>query len=560
MSNYLIKLKKLGVNITLLTSSIVLVACGGGGSEGYFNNDNSNSSGNSGSETPSTPEQTKDLYANFKASKTAMLLSGDTLVLTTQVLNSETGGAAADEPVTLQLVNAKELGISIDGLAEQTTDSNGYAIYTLKLNASTNQALLRDGISINLLNAEKKKISDIHINIVESEVERPLYDLAIQTNKNLLSVKGDTATITVKALDTNGGSLVGKTVTLSILDYTNNRVLIDGPSTQITDELGNAIFIVRLPLSTGELATSLMAKGISLEAKITDPKNVTVIKPLKLNVIAGETLTPVGNITFGNAGVLTTNNEKTFYSEDISAQVVDIDGKPLANQKVTMSINIVSGALGRYVLSSELETLRATDILNIDIYKIRPLKAKLNELNTSLTSLNGQLALIDETDPDAKTKKTALQSQINSLNIEIQKINNEISGIEADKTFIARYVIEPRTYLLCSASPSPSSTSLATSLVDRSKVDDSAVNEFSYTTSAAGSFDFKINYLRRYAGWQTVQIKASTTVSGKTVESIMFYPLNPLKSDLEADVSQPFDISPYGPGRCSYQKPWANLL
>ena len=52
----------------------------------------------------------------------------------------------------------------------------------------------------------------------------------------------------------------------------------------------------------------------------------------------------------------------------------------------------------------------------------------------------------------------------------------------------------------------------------------------------------------------------STTVSGKTVESTMLYPLNPLKADLESTVSQPFDSSPYGVGSCSYQKPWANLL
>lgn len=45
MSNYLIKLKKLGVNITLLTSSIVLVACGGGGSDGYFNQDGGSGNG-----------------------------------------------------------------------------------------------------------------------------------------------------------------------------------------------------------------------------------------------------------------------------------------------------------------------------------------------------------------------------------------------------------------------------------------------------------------------------------------------------------------------------------
>ena len=559
--------KNVGLKLSTIALAVVLASCGGGGSEGYYNQEGSSSNngsstvGGNGSEVPSTPvEETKDLYANFKVSKTAMLISGDTLVLSVQVLDSETGGAAAGEPVTLQLVDAKSLGVSIDGLALQTTDSNGYAVYTLKLAASKNQDLLSKGITVNLLNTEKKKISETYISVVESEAEKPQYDLFVQTNKNLLSVKGDIATITVKALDTNGGSLSGKTVSLAILDYANNRVTIDGLSIKSTDELGNATFTVRLPLAIGTLATNLITNGIGLEATIIDPKNVKVVKPLKLNVVEGNTATPVGNITFGNAGVLSVNSEKTFYSEDISAQVVDIDGKPLPNQKVTMSIEIISGATGRYILSSELEGLRKEDILNIDINQLKPLNTQLKNLNLTLTSLNSDLSLIDNDDPKAKEKKAAIQAQINSTNLEIQRIQNNIAELEADKALINRYVIQPRTYLLCSAVTTPSNTSLATSLVNRDKVDDSAVNEYSYTTSATGSFDFKVNYLRRYAGWQTVQIKASTSVSGKVVESTMLYPLNALKSDLEADVGQPFDSSPYGSGTCVYQKPWSNLL
>lgn len=559
--------KNVGLKLSTVALAVVLASCGGGGSEGYFNNEGSSSNngsstvGGNGSEVPSTPvEETKDLYANFKVSKTAMLISGDTLVLSIQVLDSETGGAAAGEPVILQLVDAKSLGVSIDGLALQTTDSNGYAVYTLKLAASKNQDLLSKGITVNLLNTEKKKISETYISVVESEAEKPEYDLFVQTNKNLLSVKGDIATITVKALDTNGGSLSGKTVSLAVLDYANNRVTIDGLSIKPTDELGNATFTVRLPLATGTLATNLIANGIRFEATIIDPKNVKVVKPLKLDVVQGNTSTPVGNITFGNAGVLSVNSEKTFYSEDISAQVVDIDGKPLPNQKVTMSIDIISGAIGRYILSSELEGLRKEDILNIDINQLKPLNSQLNNQNLILEDLNGQLSLIDDTDPNAKAEKAAIQSQINSINLQIKQIQNNIAELAENKALISRFVIEPRTYLLCSAVTTPSNTSLATSLVNRDKVDDSAVNEYSYTTSATGSFDFKVNYLRRYAGWQAVQIKASTSVSGRVVESTMLYPLNALKSDLEADVAQPFDSSPYGSGTCVYQKPWSNLL
>ena len=557
--------KQMSLKISAVALAILLASCGGGGSEGYYNSGSSSggSSGNgeNGSTDPTTPvEETKELYGSFTASKTAMLISGDTVVLSAQVLDSDTGGAVANKPVTLQIVDAKKSGVSIDGLATQTTNSNGYAVYTVKLARSQNKDLLANGIVFNLLNAEKKKISDFKMSVVENESEKSQYDLFVQTNKNLLSVKGDNATITVKALDTNGGSLSNQMVTLTVLDYANNKVTIDGSSTKVTDELGNASFTVRLPFATGPLAANLIANGIGFEATIIDPKNVKVIKPLKLDVIQGNTVTPVGNITFGNAGMLSVNSEKTFYSEDISAQVVDIDGKPLPNQKVTMSINVISGAIGKYIAKSDLESLRSEDILSIDINKLNPLKWQLNSLNVSLTDLNGQLGLIDDQDPDAKAKKAAIQAKINSTNVEIQQTQNSIAELEETHNLIGRHIITSRTYLLCSAVTNPAVTSLATSLVDRNKADDSPVNEYSYTTGTTGSFDFKVNYLRRYAGWQTVQIKASTEVSGKVVESTMLYPLNALKSDLDADVGQPFDVSPYGSGICSYQKPWSNLL
>ena len=47
---YLINLKKLGVNSTLLATSVALVACGGGGG-GYYGTSGSNSSSGSGSDS-----------------------------------------------------------------------------------------------------------------------------------------------------------------------------------------------------------------------------------------------------------------------------------------------------------------------------------------------------------------------------------------------------------------------------------------------------------------------------------------------------------------------------
>ena len=56
----LINLKKLGVNTTLLATSISLVACGGGGSDGYYNSDSGNASGNTGGGTGNSEGNTSE--------------------------------------------------------------------------------------------------------------------------------------------------------------------------------------------------------------------------------------------------------------------------------------------------------------------------------------------------------------------------------------------------------------------------------------------------------------------------------------------------------------------
>ncbi|WP_445116632.1 hypothetical protein [Acinetobacter sp. WZC-1] len=550
--------KKFTAKLSAIAISILLVSCGGGGSEGYYRAEPVQSPAGNGSENGSegsegTIQDSGNYYVNASAAKTALLLTGDTAVLNVKLLDADTGGAISGGTVKLQIVNAQALGASFEGTAEQTTDENGYAVYTVRLAQSSNRALLSDGIQIRIMNAEDQQIGEYKFTVVESEAEKPLYDLFIQSNKNNLSVKGDNAFITVKALDAGAGSLAGQTVSLAVLDYDNNRVTIEGPSTGVTDQYGNAGFNIRLPMTTGSAATALMSQGISLEATITDPNGVKVMKPLKLNVIEGNTVTPVGNITFGNSNELSSNPARTFYSENFSAQVVDIDGKPLKDQKVTMTIDIVSGTRGQFVTGETVERLRNADILDIDIRELQPLQQRLGGLQSELVALNSQLAAgADE------LEKRRIQGQIDAKNYEISMVNNSIAEVESRKSLIERYEISPRTQVVCGAVAEASNASLATSLVDQNN--NEVANEYTYTTDASGKFDFKVNYLRRYAGWQTVQIRATSTVSGKTIESAMIYVLNATRTDMESVSGQPFDSSPYGSSGCSFIKPWTALL
>lgn len=557
------KNKQFSVKVSAIALAVLLASCGGGG---YYD-DNTNTSGNSGTENGNQngtdTNESVDLPTNINSftalssSKSALLLEGDTSVLTVQLLQTATGGSLENKEVLLQIVDAQKYGASFEP-SKQTTDENGYATFTIKLNTvglgeENKNLLLQNGLQINVLNSSSQKIGSHTLSVVENESKKPLYDLIVTSNKNQLSLKGDNAAITIRALDNNAGSLTGKKVSLAVLDYMTNKVTIEGLSEAITDQYGDAVFNIKLPATTGSAAANLKAQGVKLEATITDTNGVKVVKPLELKVIDGATVNPIGNITFGNAGVLTSNSDKTYYTENFSAQVVDIDGQPLKEQKVTMKIDIISGTVGRFILKEEIEQLRNADLLNMDIKQLKPLQNALADQQLLLQELNNQLTMTED-----EQDKKRIQIQINTANLEISRLNNEVAALEAKKELIGRFEILPRTYLICGAAVDASNDSLATSLVDQNN--QVVANEYTYTTDRAGKFDFKVNYLRRYAGWQTVQIKASSTVSGKSIESSMIYPLSTLKADLQSTSSEPFDNSPYSTGSCQYQKPWAGLL
>ena len=68
-------------------------------------------------------------------------------------------------------------------------------------------------------------------------------------------------------------------------------------------------------------------------------------------------------------------------------------------------------------------------------------------------------------------------------------------------------------------------------------------------TDSSGKFDFRIRYLRQYAGWQELNINAKVTINSvpvQNLESRLNYPLVMLKSDFDSEAGQPFDTSPYG--------------
>ncbi|ATZ66386.1 hypothetical protein BSR56_02810 [Acinetobacter haemolyticus] len=498
----------------------------------------------------------ENAFTQLKASKTALLLDGDQAELTVQLLHTLTGSAFESKAIKLQTANAEKYGISFSPNSK-VTDESGYATFKMILDGTnlTPQAkteLLANGIEIQTLNAQNQVIRTHKVSVVKQEADKPLYDMLISSNKHQLSLKGDNAVITVRALDEKAGSLVGKTVSLQVLDYSINKVTIESASSVVTDAQGDARFTIRLPLTTGAAATDLKAVGINLVARITDENNVTTTKQINLPVVEGATATPVGNITFGNAAHLSKSADLIYYTENLSAQVVDVDGRPLnQQQRIKMKIDIVpsSAWTGRFITKAQIEAIRSQDLFNIDRNELIPLQDQKASLELQLIPLNNALNAADDDD------KPVIQAQIDGINYQIAVIDGKASVVERRKTFINRFAIPDRQQVPCGTASNPQ---LATSLVDQNN--QVLGTEYQYTTDISGKFDFKVNYQRRYAGWQEVKLTASTVVDGKEVISEMRYPLGYLGEDFSNPNYQPFDESPYGTGSCSYEKPWKEFL
>src|SRR5690606_41775956 len=85
--------KQLGIKLSALTLALMLAGCGGGGSDGYYNNDGGSNPSTENPKNPSTGEEVQSLTAS------AVVLT-DANGMPIQVINSE--GAKATVRVTDQ--------------------------------------------------------------------------------------------------------------------------------------------------------------------------------------------------------------------------------------------------------------------------------------------------------------------------------------------------------------------------------------------------------------------------------------------------------------------------
>ncbi|MBI0395536.1 hypothetical protein [Acinetobacter bereziniae] len=563
--------KKVTGKLSAIAISILLASCGGG--DGYYGK-NDSSTGGDGSTTTPKPVVT-NYHIVMNASKPTLNVAGDKVALTVKLVDVN-GGGVPSQQVSLAIEDTQNNGVTIAGASTAITDELGNAVFNLELNGANVKNindLVAKGIRLTAQFTDTSgKITSqtmlLNASNSTSGIEALLH-LNLSTNKPTLVVTGDSALITVKAVDENGGGVSGQTVSLAILDTKTNQVTISGASNQTTDNDGNATFTIVLPNASGNVADNLIKNGITLNASIKDSNGVVTLQSTKLNVVSAVVTQPIGNITFGRAGVILKNTEQTYYTEALSAHVVDIDGKPIANQTVTMSIDFLTAYEGVFKLKQELDNIRQNDILTLKA-KLATASGKLQQANSELADLQTQLSdsKIELDQQKAISPATADSiAEINRINNLITTLNGQISAkkslinssqatvtaLQAGVEALTSLVIPPRTPVKCAIA---GSKPLATGFVSP---EGTITPTFTYTTDSTGKFDFKVNYLRSFANWQDVQLNADVKVSGSSLRSSMNYGLGIMKEDNDSEAGQPFDASPYGTN-CPFTKPWQGIM
>ncbi|WP_010201398.1 beta strand repeat-containing protein [Psychrobacter sp. PAMC 21119] len=290
--------------LTSLTCALALAGCGGGGDSDTVDSiapapDLGVTQPGTGGGTDGGGEQVPSVEPDFFLQKlstapTIIELSNEqtNFSVTVKAAEVSSGGAMAGKAVTLQVVNSETNGITIEGQSTQTTDNDGNAIYTLKLNpqaVADKDRLIAEGFTLvatankadgTAIAPQELKVSVSRegsgdgTQVIESELDISTSLTTSSVSNNVLNVYGDTATLSVIAKNSKGARVKDVAVGLGIANV--KGVAIVGGSTTVTDANGLATFTIQVDdkLSVAD-RTALVGKTIAYAINIAEENGAT---------------------------------------------------------------------------------------------------------------------------------------------------------------------------------------------------------------------------------------------------------------------------------------------
>ena len=224
--------KKISLKLSAIAISVVLASCGGGGSSGYFDSGSSSGGGTgtdgTGSGTGTTASEA-DLLSVGQSKSNLNAGTADSMTLTIRTLDKN-GGIIPNAKVELQIVDAATSGASLSTPTKVTSDEKGVVTTDLVLasNPNLNFKMNRE-ITVIVTSGKAKQTLTIPVNGTA---------ITISSDVNLLE-EGQSATVTVKAVDSAAKPLVGAKA--SLVDAAGNEVT----AVTTTGSDGSAVFKIQ---------------------------------------------------------------------------------------------------------------------------------------------------------------------------------------------------------------------------------------------------------------------------------------------------------------------------
>ena len=424
-----------------------------------------------------------DFHLAIDNNRTSLSLAGDTALVTVKLLDTNQGGIE-NQPVDLAIVDPRN-ATTIKGASQIITNQYGEAIFTIDMKAS-NFSDLRSiqliATHTNAQGAKAQQVSQIGVHTPTALI--PQLDLKLKASKDKLHVRGDAVEVSVLVTDTNGSSQPGKVVTLSIPNYQRNGAYIRGASTLTSDENGWVKFTVVVDESlraNGYDVVQFVNDDLTVEAIVKDSNSTERRQSYLIDVINAEVPATQGSITVvmnpNKVGI--SDETGNYYNWSASVQLVDLDGRPVANQNVTMDIRAVEFTRGAWTVVEDPLT-----------------KDKSWAQYLPPTSLPLSCSVSDNDD---------LSTPYDDRNVTVTGEKDRNGADVLETLNVVRFI-----------GASESNPYTAT-----------------YTTDKEGKFDFELRYPKAYASWLKVQVGAKTSLSNYPVHGYRTVMLTPAASDFD---------------------------
>ena len=343
--------KNVGLKLSTVALAVVLASCGGGGSEGYYNQEGSSNNSGNGNNGGNTGTSTAVSALKIELDKLSMAAMNGQLTVTVRALDENKGGIA-NADITLMIVDPTN-NVSNSSVAKQTTNEAGNAIYVLstpststtlndlikngfKIIAKTNNGSLSQEQTVSVTGADKNNGSDTTSIVL------------FEATKTTLNVRGDQTTVSLTAVDSNGATLANQAISLKVKNSALNGVKFT-PNANQTDSNGRITYTLsfsELQRASAYSAAQFVLDDLVLEANFGQS---TQVYTYKLDVVNSTVPQPVGAIAVSyNPTKIEDSLNGVFYYQNVSVQVTDVDGKPLPNQEVVMGVNPLSYNKGKF--------------------------------------------------------------------------------------------------------------------------------------------------------------------------------------------------------------------